>query len=395
MLPMSIRMLVAACLLALPSPAMAQRFVHDAAREAQADVATAAAKDLAGKSLADAQLANLDEVGRLQLDTILRWQEVRLRSTVNSFARWDDVTTVLDGIDAEIADLVDSPAEAAAAPQRLREIKERAAAIQAELQSERGAAKDTDDVLGQILSHVGDAKEVVEFAEGVLKGSNAAKIQAANEVIATLEQIQKMHAAVKSIFAAHAGVSVPAASLRPDPRVTELEYLRVEEAHLKRAGLLRARRALDVGELKGLIEQTRAHLSTLRLSGKPLDVTAEIEQTLRRLIAEAVVTDAGGPTPAVRRGGLEFALYVLHRAGAVAAQHQTAGDFARLRDSLELRRYSLESAAVDARTYELTVRAAVDRLAVYWKSGLKARDVADFLFHLSSAVSLPIIASRQ
>jgi hypothetical protein len=384
---------IAVFLVALPSAASAQRIIHDAARDEQAQATAAAARQLTSGSLFDTQLANLDQAGRQQLDTVLRWQEVRMRASLNAFSRWGDVTRLAARIERDIAGLLDTSAEQALAETRVGEIKARAEAIRTTLREVREQAAGRNDIVEQILSHVGDAKEVVAFAEGLLPGDNASKIQALNELLASLEQVQKLHAAVKGILLGHAAVRVSARALRPDPLQTELELLAVEEEHLNRLGMIRARQRLEVGDLSRLLKVTQQRVAMV--TGGAED--AEIEDALRAMVRVAQDEQAGQPaqTEEQRRQRLEFALFVLHGAAALAAQHQTAADFARLRRSLEERRYSIRRSAVAAGTYEATVRAASERLALYWKSGLKPKDVSDFLFHLSGAVSLPIIAARQ
>jgi hypothetical protein len=383
---------IAVFLVALPSVASAQRIIHDAARDEQAQATAAAAKQLTSGSLFDTQLANLDEAGRQQLETILRWQEVRMRASLNAFSRWSDVSNLATRIEGDIAGLLDTSAEQGLAERRVEEIKARAQAVRATLQEVRGSAAGRNDIVEQILSHVGEAKEVVAFAEKLLPGNNASKVQALNELLASLEQVQKLHAAVKGILIGHAAVRVSAAALRPDPLQTELELLAVEEEHLNRLGMIRARQRLEVGDLARLLRVTQQRVA--KIAGGAPD--AEIEDSLRTMV-RAAQTDTGdsAQTDEQRREGLDFAIFVLHGAAALAAQHETAADFALLRRSLEERRYSIRRSAVAAGTYEATVRAASERLALYWRSGLKPKDVSDFLFHLSGAVSLPIIAARQ
>lgn len=384
-------------LIGTPLAASAQRIIHDAARDEQARTTAAAADQLTSGSFFDTQLANLEQAGTQQLGTILRWQEVRMRASLNAFTMWSDVANVAKQIERDIAGLLDTSSEQAEAKARVEEIKARVEAIRVALHDVREKVAGRNDIVEQLLSHIGDAREVVTFAEGLVPEdappSNAATVQALNEILASLEQVQKLHAAVKGILLGHAAVRVPVSALRLDPMQTELELLAVEEEHLQRLGLIRARQRLEVGDLSRLL--TRAQQRVKRVLNGASD--AEIEDTIRSLTTLAQDEQAApkGQTPEVRRGRLEFALFVLHDAAAVAAQHATAADFARLRRSLEERRYSIRRSAVAAATYEVTVRAAAQRLVLYWKSGLKPKDVSDFLFHLSGAVSLPIIAGKQ
>ncbi|PYT98411.1 MAG: hypothetical protein DMG38_15825 [Acidobacteria bacterium] len=255
------------------------------------------------------------------------------------------------------------------------EIKTRVAQIPKILQDLQHKDSHTD-IVGDILSHASDAQQVVDFADRAFYEDNPAKVKALNEIVATLEQVQNLYASVKNILAGAAAVSVPVASLRPNPLQTELELLRVEQEHLKTLGLLRARQALEVGQIKKIVDDARTYVSHF-------SADEPIETTLTRL------KTAGG------RDHLEFALYALHYAAAVAAQQETSADLASLRKSLEERRYSIQRSAVNATTYEQTARAAANRLTLYWQSGLKPKDLAELLYHVSTAASLPILAAKQ
>jgi len=355
----------------------AQRVFYDSKRDAQAQAAAEASKYVLSGSLFEAQLKNLEQLGTQQLETVMGWQEVKMRAALNRFTKWSDVRTVLDRVDERLAPFLDtSDDEQALAAQRLQEIKTRVAQIPKTLQGLQQKNSERKDIVGDILSHVSDAQEVVDFADSTFYEDNPAKVKALNEVIATLEQVQNLYASVKSILAGAAAVGVPVASLRPDALQTELELLRVEQEHLKTLGLFRARQALEVGEIKKMVDHAKSYVSNF-------SADEPIETTLMNL-----QTRSG-------RDHLELALYALHYAAAVAAQQETSADLASLRKSLEERRYSIQRSAVNASTYEQTARAAAVRLTLYWQSGLKPKDLAELLYHVSTAASLPILAAKQ
>ena len=354
----------------------AQRVFYDSKRDAQARAASEASKDVLSGSLFEAQLKNLEQLGTQQLETVMRWQEVKMRAALNGFTKWSDVLRVLDRVDQRLAPFLDTSDEQGLAAERLQEIKTRVAQIPKTLQGLQQKNSERKNIVGDILSHMGEAQQVVDFADRTFNKDNPAKVKALNEVVATLEQVQNLYASVKGILAGAAAVRAPVASLRPDPLQTELELLRVEQEHLKALGLLRARQALEVGEIKKIVDDSKGYVRKFS-AGQP------IETTLMNL-----QTSSG-------RGDLEFALYALHYAAAVAAQQETSADLASLRKSLEERRYSIQRSAVNAGTYEQTARAAADRLALYWQSGLKPKDLAELLYHVSAAASLPILAAKQ
>lgn len=354
----------------------AQRVFYDSKRDTQAKAAAEASKDVLSGSLFEAQLTNLKQLGTQQLETVMRWQEVKMRAALNRFSKWSDVTRVLNRVDQKLAPSLDTSEEQAFASQRLQEIKDRVAEIPKTLEGLQLKSQEQKDIVADVLSHVKDAQQVVDFAENNILKDNPAKVNALNEVLASLEQVQNLYVSVKGILAGASAVSVPVASLRPHPLQTELELLRVEQEHLKTLGLIRARQALEVGEIKRMVDQGKSFAKNFP-SDEP------IETTLKNLRANN------------GRDRLELALYALHYAAAVAAQQETSADLTSLRKSLEERRYSIQRSSVNAATYEEAVRAAADRLTLYWQSGLKPKDLAELLYHVSTAASLPIIAAKQ
>jgi hypothetical protein len=354
----------------------AQRVLHNPDRDAQAQAAVSAAKDVASASLFETQAKNLEVLARQQLETIVRWQQVKMRTQVNAFSNWASVQNSLDTVAAKLAPDIDTQAEQALAAARLSEVRQLAKDIRRQIDVLQVPDSARTDVVQEILSHLGDAKQLVDFAETTSLGNNPAKIQALNETVAALQQVQVLYASLKGILAGANAVKPHVAALRPDPLKTKLELLRVDEDQWKTVGAIRAREALEKGEIQALID--RAKLLLPRVSENQDD----IEATLKAL------AQAGNRTQ------LELVMYVLHQAAAVAAQQETSAALADLRRSIEERRYSIQRSAVYAGEYEQTVRAAADRLALYWKSGLKPKEVADLLYNLSGAVSLPALALK-
>jgi hypothetical protein len=354
----------------------AQRILYDSTRDAQAQTTVSAAKSVTSASLFETQLRNLDQVARQQLETVLKWQEVQMRASLNRFATWGDITGVLNRVDVELKPFLDDrESEAALAATRDAEIKLRSEELRKQIAAIQAAAKKRSSAADEIFAHLGKADELVEFSAGIPGTNNPASVTALNEVVATLEQISKLYSSVQGILAAKAAVSVPVSSLRPNPLETELQLLEVEEKHWKALGLIRARQTLEVGEIKLLLDLTRVFAGRYPAS-------ESIEDTFNRF------------RMAPDRAQLQMAIYTVHRAAAVAAQQATCASLADLRKTIELRRYSIEQSSVNAGVYEQTARAAADRLAIYWKAGIRPKDLAELMLHLSTAVSLPIIAAQ-
>jgi len=353
-------------------PSSAQRVLYDGVRDAQAQSTVTSSNAVASASLFETQLRNLDQLSRQQLETILKWQEVQMRASVNSFTTWGDVTRVLNRVDGELTPFLDD--EEKAAKERAAEVTRRSAELKQQLADLKKSTPQSSSTIDELFSRLGQSDEILEFSNSAL-GANPARVMALNELVATLEQVGKLYSSVRSILAAKAAVNVPVSSLRPNPLETELQLLQVEAQHWKALGLIRARRAIEVGDIKMLLDRTKT------ITGR-FTATEKIEDTFE------------GFRAARDRDRLELAVYSVHLAAAVAAQQASSARLAELRNSIEVRRYSIQQSAVNAGVYEQTARAAARRLAAYWNAGIRPKDLAELMLHLSTAVSLPVIAAR-
>src|SRR5258708_1005957 len=95
------------------SVCLAQRVFHDATRDAQAQAAVTASKDVLSGGLFETQLKNVEQLGVQQLETVVRWQEVKMRAAINGFTNWSDVVGVLDRVDDRLAPFLDTSGEQA------------------------------------------------------------------------------------------------------------------------------------------------------------------------------------------------------------------------------------------------------------------------------------------
>jgi hypothetical protein len=108
----------------------AQRVFYYSKRDAQAQVASEVLKDVLSGRLFEAQLKNLEQLGTQQLETVIRWQEGKMRAIVDGFTKWSDVIRVGEGIeyvfkgktvDANLVQFFSRRALAGGTPSRFRE----------------------------------------------------------------------------------------------------------------------------------------------------------------------------------------------------------------------------------------------------------------------------------
>ena len=169
------------------------------------------------------------------------------------------------------------------------------------------------------------------------------------------------------------------ASLLPPRQQTDLRLLAIEQAHLTTIAAIQARRELEVGEGLFLAEDATNLLT--KPDANVARAEARIEDTLR--------------ATAGNRQRMRALLDALHAVAAAAAQMEAANKLAEIRLADEARRFSIRRSAVHAGVYEAAIRTAADRLAAYWKRGLKPGELAQFAAWLANTAALVEVARKE
>ena len=396
------------------SVAQAQRIIYDGKRDATAQQTAAAAKEVTSNALFAAMLKNVDAQAKLEIETVTAFVQERMRARLNAFRVWQDPraqpaapgTFSLESarlcptsVDCVLSTLRQQHQAALAAPAiteaelntRLAAIKARSEELKAELKALAKASKTTDPFIvrafaaledpgGDILNY---AQKIADFAKAVpgAKGIGTA--------LTTLEeglnQVLAFYKALEGIWRGQQAVSVYPASLRPPPQQIDLQLLAVEQAHIKTVARITARRQLEVGVALAGVETALVRTKTV------LDRLNQTQGPPARPI-EAVLRDA---STSHNRDALLEQWIALHETASAIAQLDAAETLANLRLSDEERRYSIRRSAVNTTTYDLTIQAAVQRLALYWKGGIKPAEIAQLVFYITNSIAVPAIAIKQ
>jgi hypothetical protein len=412
------RVFTAALFLVWAADAEAQRIIYDAKRDATAQETAAAAKEVTSGALFAAMLRNVDAQAKLEVDTETAFIQERMRAKLNAFEWWHNPNALPNqfpkpgvpfsptafalcqrSVECQLATLRQQHQDALAAKplpdeelnKRLAAIQDRRVALQAELKKLRDASKSTDPFIvrafealedpgGDILAY---AQKIVEFAKASPTAKGIGK--ALTSIEEGLDQVLALYKAIESIWRGQQAVSVDPASLRPPPQQIELQLLEVEQAHLKTVARITARMHLEVGVALSGVQTAGARLEPVlaRVSKSLGPSPRPIEATLREAAASHD-----------RQALLEQWL-ALHEAASAIAQLDAAEALAAFRLSDEARRYSIRRSAVNISTYDLTIQAAVQRLALYWKGGIKPTELAQFVFYVTNSIALPAIAIKQ
>lgn len=412
------RILTVVLCLVWAADARAQRVIYDAERDATAQETAATAKELTSGALFAAMLKNVDAQAKLEVDTVTAFVQERMRARLNAFEVWQDPKAVpvqlpkpgekfspqaaafcRRSVECQLATLRLEHREALAAPviteaelnARLTAIKTRSAALQAELKALQQASKSADPFVVRAFEALEDpGGDILKYAERIAGlATNPATAQGVANALAAIEegldQILGLYKAIASIWRGQQAVSADPASLRPPPQQIELQLLAVEQAHLKSIARINARKELEVGVALSAVETAMLRVGiVLKQDSKIFGQSPRpIEGTLREAAASH------------NRQALREQWEALHDTASAIAQLDGANSLATLRLSDEARRYSIRRSTVNISTYDLTIQAAAQRLALYWKGGIKPTELAQFVYYVTNSIALPVIAIKE
>ena len=385
----------------------AQRIIYDGTRDKTAQDAAAAAKDIAGGSLFDTMLRNVDAQAKLEASTAFLYSRQQMRAKLEAFTYWKsskDVPSSTVGaafikgecysVECELKSLkthieleLGSPVSLTRAQidARLKDLKTKKDDLDQAIKDLKAASKDKDPLVTQAFSLITDhGKEVLGYADKIAKltikdGTSLKGVSnALDDIGKGMDEMLGLYNAVKGIVAGYQAVAVDPASLRPPQAQTDLQLLALEQDNLKTILLIRARAKIESAVTLGHIESVLSKIADDRSLVNDLKVETSLVEAAK----------------AHQRDRLVGLLDILYEAEAALAEEDVPAKLAAIRETDEARRYSIRRSAVNSSTYDLTINAASQRLAMYWKSGIKPTDVAALLFYLTNTVAVPVIAAK-
>src|SRR5690349_19700551 len=149
MRPALVTLLLAGSLFSLEG----QRILYDGERDAKAQAAASTAKDVASAALFDSELKNLDTLARQQLEIVLGYQPIQVRSQINAFDKWSQVRDYLGNVHSALKQEMDNSAEQAMRQARLAEISKLEDGIRKAVADAAKQAGPRHDEVEEILSH--------------------------------------------------------------------------------------------------------------------------------------------------------------------------------------------------------------------------------------------------
>jgi hypothetical protein len=368
-----------------------------------------AAKQIASKSVSEAEMRNLGVIEQNQLKSAIEWYRVTMRSNIQAFRTWGDVRDAIAAIREELearekdlaavrrdgttqvtmetlnsrAGDAKSAANSAVSKASAPAKTEKAVPVSAELKALGERVGQFSELLGLAGKLTATLKQVAPAGNPAALDDLAIKQQAAQDALADIQkgiqEVRELAATVESIIDSWNGVKVDPSSLAPSPEKIALELLERESEYIKTLTALRVRRYMEVAETRNLLRRFDAELARCRFSAA--EFNTPITEDLARFMGNEGMRD-----------DLELRLLTLLMASQIAARQTGGQTMNDVRESIEYRRYRVSVNRVYNGSYETALQAAAGRLAAYYASGLKPTQLAQFVYQLGTAVALPYVA---
>ena len=382
--------------------------LYDKKRDELAQQAKQQAAELKSDPIFETQLKNLVTLEALDVETVMSESKRDTRAIINSFDTWGNVTTFLNTTKLELGQ---SDERAASSSQT---VSEASAALEQQIKNAKDAIKKlranarTTDYkrLAILFARVGEIDSLLAMARQLIVKSESAAttINALDKTRGTLKEItdlyDKYDARVKEISTLKDELGEFYISLQE----SALRGLEAQEEHLSILGTIEARRSLELAEARELIERYEAAQPRLLqdyygrcFSVRKSDLTMErITDTVSlamNMKHDCKVTGSTG-TRIMRPGDVvEDLMLDLYMATTIVSRVPASVRLAQLRRAHEEHRYAIKQRIVQAHAYELMLNSGADRLALFYKGGIKPAQLAQLIYNVANiATPIAIIA---
>ena len=388
----------------------AQHIFYSEKKDKAAQDAVAGAKEIINNGVFEKMLANADSQSKQEATTTLAYTREQMKAKLASFSKWNSVKDTRDSVVSDIrihnarcyspvcyVDVIekrleDSPffsdpvADRKAAEDRVDQIKQKVAELEKTVGQLEDAAKAQDPEILEQFSDLSNTKAAVGYANQIATIANNKGVgNALNEISGGLDEMIALYTSAKGIWQGYRAVKMDPTSLRPSREFIQLQLLTLEQEHIAELSRIRANMRLEVGEALQNIQQARAFLQDAAV-WKSSD---QIEDTLRvAAIGNAIARTEADPER------LRMLLDGLFQCTSVLSSEDAAVKLASNRESDEERRFSIRRSAVNASVYDQTIQIAVERLALYYKGGIKPSDIAQLIFYITNSIAVPVIAAK-
>lgn len=391
----------------------AQQFIYDGRRDKQAQDATAAAKDTSSISLFDKMLRNAGRQSALESGIVTDWQRILGQGAFDNVRVWniaDEIVPArgsnesasgciarfirtvaigskpcvslrckLDHLETQLGVKTDE----GGIQNKIDDLRKEIGKLKEEIDKLRKAAKEAQDnsVLAIAVKQLETAQEWIGYADQINKTGILGKTGAIGEIQAAVKEIKELTGIVRGIWDGYNALKPSPTSLLPLHQMLDLELLKIETDRLNQRAKIYARFHLDAGRVKKAIDNARKYL------GGALSESAAIEDTVTKLSDSP--TGEMGDARVARLKNLDKILTGLHYATRAFAEADLSVNLCSIREGALDRQSDLRRQAAVVSAKEQAVNEGLQRLGLYYKSGIKPSELANLLFSLAGAGALP------
>ena len=376
------------------------------------------AKDLAKGGLFDKELHNVDLLSQQSLARIFTSARRLTLQRIAELATWKDVEDLKDHVGKSLSlndfagttDLADAKA-------KLSEALD-AAKKKAPPNKSKDAA---DDVFADFKAIGAGADSALAAAEPLrqkLVGAGPATITHAD--IRAAGEFTRLLTQFSDVYDRYQTATAVAASSAGIVDQTRVDLLCAELDHVVMLLKIWARRDAETSQTSDLLARLGRRLDCIRTSqnrvvncpipaGQRVETGASTEATLRQFVSLAKDSQAAADrnsdqAPGQRmkqftdaeaeRKKVRYVLESLYLSAAVASRADLPVRLAESRMAQEEHRYAIRCNAIVAQSYERIVSAGAERLALYYKGGVKPEVLAQLVQSMATLGLIPVAALR-
>lgn len=381
--------------------------LYNKERDEQAQQAKQQAADLRSDPIFDTQLKNLMTLEALDVETVMSESKRDTRATINSFVRWGHVFAAIDQAKAEL-EQSDERAESTSA-----NILEARAALEQQIKDAKAAIKKLrdnadpaeDQRLAMLFARVGEIDSLLVMAAELIGKSEQAEstLNALDKTRATLKEITDLYKRYDARVQEIKGLKTKLGEFYISLQEAVLRGLEAQEEHLTILGTIETQRSLELAEARQLLAEYEALKKRLVtdyygrcFTEKKSDVTQERITDTVSLAMKMPNCNVKGTTLELNmrpQDVVEDIMLLLYRATTVFSRVQTSVRLAQLRNAHEEHRFTIKQRILEAHAYELILNGGAERLALFYKGGIKPAQLAQLIFNVANvATPIAIIA---
>ena len=384
----------------------------------QAQSALDLAKDLAKGGLFDKELHNVDLLSQQSLARIFTSARRLALQRIAGFSTWKDIEDLKDHVGKSLSlnDFAGSQ-DLANAKTKLSEALD-AAKKKAPPNKGKDAA---DNVFADFKAIGSGADSALAAAEPIrekLAGAGPAAITHAD--IRAAGELTKLLTQFSDVYDRYHAATATVATSAGIVDQTRLDLICAELDHVVTLLKIWARRDAETSQTSDLLAQLGHRLDCIRTSqnrvancpipaAQRVETGASIEATLRQFVGLAresqAAADRNSDQPSAQRikqftdaegerKKVRYVLESLYLSAAVASRGDLPVRLAESRMAQEEHRYAIRCNAIVAQSYERIVGSGVERLALYYKGGVKPEVLAQLVQSMATLGLIPVVAVR-